>query len=76
MKNIKTQLSLSHVGALLIGLSLSNVMYLDAFGKHQEWSELCVKNQLVYNYSTSGHSLAVNALDEDGRPIKCQVKGN
>jgi len=75
MKKITNPLSLSQIGFLLIGLSLSNVMYLDFF-KHQEWSELCVKNQLVYTYSTTGHSLAVNALDDDGKPVNCEINSN
>lgn len=47
-----------------------------AFTDQEKWSEVCVKGQLVYTIVLMEHSTAVNALNEDGKPVKCRLKSS
>jgi len=48
--------------------------YKSAFSDQERWSKICVRGQLIYAIVLTDHSTAVNALNEDGTPVKCQVK--
>lgn len=40
------------------------------------WSEVCVRGQSVYTIVLANHALAINALNDDGKPIKCQIESS
>jgi len=45
-----------------------------AFHDQERWSEVCIKGQLIYAIVLTEHSTAVNALNDEGKPIKCQIE--
>lgn len=38
-----------------------------------DWKPVCVHGQLVYRANFHRKGMAVNALTEDGKPVKCKV---
>lgn len=47
-----------------------------AIADQERWSEACIKGQMIYTIVLPNHTMAVNALNDEGIPIKCEVNSN
>ena len=67
------------VGTVLVGLLVFSLISHDQqLGKKEDdWAASCIFGQLVYHSSAhSKKAMAVNAIDDNGRVIKCENNPN